>query len=89
LFSNEELLPLSDVACEVDVMLGTATITVRDCLHLQRYSILRLEQSAGSDMQVRVNGVPVAAGEVVIVDDSTAIRVTEIVSPPSAEGATA
>lgn len=89
LFSNEEILPLSDVTCEVDVMLGTTTISVRDCLHLQRHSILRLEQSAGSDMQVLINGVPVASGEVVIVDDSTAIRVTEITSPPSAEGGAA
>ena len=36
-------------------------------------------------MQVVVNGVVVAHGEVVIVDDSTAIRVTEIVAPPSSE----
>jgi flagellar motor switch protein FliN/FliY len=85
LFSSDELLPLSDVACHVDVWLGTATISVRDCLHLTRHSIIRLAQSAGSDMQVAVNGVPVANGEVVIVDDSTAIRLTEIVAPPSAE----
>jgi flagellar motor switch/type III secretory pathway protein FliN len=36
-------------------------------------------------MQVVVNGIVVAYGEVVIVDESTAIRVTELVAPPSNE----
>ncbi len=85
LFSNADLVPLNDVACNVDVWLGTATISVRDCLHMKRHSIIRLQQSAGSDMQVVVNGVLVAHGEVVIIDDSTAIRVTEIAAPPSAD----
>ena len=34
---------------------------------------------------VAVNGVLVAVGEVVIIDDSTAVRVTEILPPPSSE----
>ncbi len=87
LFSNAELQPLSDVTCSVDVWLGTATISVRDCLYMKRHSVIRLDQSAGSDMQVVINGVPVANGEVVIIDDSTAVRLTEIVAPPSAETA--
>jgi flagellar motor switch protein FliN/FliY len=85
LFSNAEIQPLSDVSCSVDVWLGTATISVRECLHMKRHSIIRLEQSAGSDMQVVINGVLVAQGEVVIIDDSTAVRLTEITPPPSAE----
>jgi len=36
-------------------------------------------------MQVPINGVVVASGEVVIVDDTTAVRVTEILAPPSSE----
>ena len=85
LFSSVELQPLNDVTCSVDVWLGTATISVRDCLHMKRHSIIRLAESAGSDMQVVVNGVLVAHGEVVIIDDSTAVRLTEIAAPPSAE----
>ena len=42
LFSNADLQPLSDVTCNVDVWLGTATISVRDCLHMKRHSIIRL-----------------------------------------------
>jgi flagellar motor switch protein FliN len=79
------VVPLNDVVCQVDVLLGTATVSVRECLHWKRNSVIRLRQSAGSDMQVAINGVPVAIGEVVIIDDSTAVRVTEILPPPSSE----
>jgi flagellar motor switch protein FliN/FliY len=79
------LVPLSDVVCQIDVLLGTATVSVRECLHWKRNSVIRLRQSAGADMQVAINGVPVATAEVVIIDDSTAVRVTEILAPPSTE----
>lgn len=74
-----------DVVCRVDVVLGTGSITVRDCLKLQRMSVIRLRQSAGSDLEVRIHGVPVATGEVVIIDESTAIRVTAIIPPSGLE----
>lgn len=77
---------LRDVFCRVDVVLGTGSITVRGCLALKDGSIIALEQVAGSDLQVVVNGVPIALGEVVIVEDSTAIRLTDILPPPSAAG---
>ena len=49
---------LRDVVCGVDVVLGTGSITVRQCLALKDGSIIPLEQVAGSDLQVVVNGVP-------------------------------
>lgn len=78
----DALAPLADVRCGVDIVLGSASMSVRECLALQPQAIVRLGQSAGGDMEVRVNGVPVAAGEVVIVDDAIAIRVTEILPAP-------
>jgi flagellar motor switch protein FliN/FliY len=78
-----------DVRCHVDVVLGTGSITVRDCLKLQRLSVIRLDQSAGSDLDVRVHGVSAVTGEVVIVDESTAIRVTTVTPVPEAAGARA
>ena len=75
-----------DVNCRVDVVLGTGTIPVRDCLKLQRMSVIRLDQPAGSDLEVRVHDIAAARGEVVIIEDSTAIRLTEII-PPAGTGA--
>ena len=83
--AGDPLAPLHDVTCRIDVVLGSASMTVRQCLALQRDSVIRLAQSAGNDLQVVVNGVPIALGEVVILDNSTAVRVTDILAPPSNE----
>ena len=79
------LAPLHDVVCKVEVMLGTASMSVRECVRLRRDSIIRLNQPAGGDLRVVVNGIALAHGEIVIVEDSTAIRITEVLSPPSSE----
>ena len=83
--ATDPFAPLHDVVCQVDVMLGSVAMSVRECIRLRRDSIVRLSQSAGGDMQVVINGVVVAHGEVVIVDDSTAIRITDVLAPPSSE----
>ena len=67
-----------DVRCPVNVELGTGSITVRQCLALERSSVIRLQQSAGEDLTVSVRGIRLAKGEVVVVEDSTSIRLTEI-----------
>ena len=77
---------LLDVGCPVRVVLGTGTISVRQCVALDRNSVIRLAQAAGEDLQVLVGGVLVARGEVVIVEDSTGIRLTEIARPLGTEG---
>ena len=83
--AQDGLAPLFDVVCSIDVVLGTASMSVRECLNMRRGSVIRLNQSAGGDMQIVVNGISIAAGEVVIVDNSTAVRVTDILPPPSNE----
>jgi flagellar motor switch protein FliN/FliY len=60
-------------------------MSVRDCLGLQPVAIVKLAQSAGDEMQVLINGITVARAEVMIVDDSTAVMVTDILPPPSSE----
>jgi len=89
--SSDGILPegaerLQDVRCRVEVVLGTGAVSVRSCLALAPGSVVRLAQPAGADLQVLVNGVPIATGEVVVVDDATSIRVTDIL-PPSGTAA--
>jgi len=76
---------LLDVRVPIEVHLGTGELSVRGCLALRRNSIVSLWESAGSDLRVSANGVIVARGEVVIVEDSTAIRITEIEGRPGLE----
>lgn len=74
-----------DVRVPVEVVLGTGALTVRDCLALDRMRIVPLVQSAGQDLMVMASGVPIARAEVVIVEDSTAVRITEIEAPAGGE----
>jgi flagellar motor switch protein FliN/FliY len=76
-----------DVKCRVEVILGNASLSVRNCLRLERQSIVRLQQAAGSDLEVRVQGVTVATGEVVILDDNTALRISRVSPPAGVEAA--
>jgi flagellar motor switch/type III secretory pathway protein FliN len=81
------LTRMLDVECGVDFIIGTGRLKVRDCLRLERQSIVRLDQSGGADLELRVHGVPVAVGEVVIMDDITALRLTRILPPAGSEAA--
>jgi len=74
-----------DVPCHVEFVLGGAAVTVRECLDFDPGHVVRLGQSAGGDLQLRVEGVPVAAGEVVIVEDQAALRITRIIPPVGQE----
>jgi flagellar motor switch protein FliN/FliY len=75
-----------DVACPVSVVLGTGSISVRECIALDRNSVVRLVQPAGEDLHVFAGGVSIARGEVVVVDEGTAVRLTEVIKPTSSEG---
>lgn len=74
-----------DVPCPVDFVLGTATVKVRDCAAFAVNSIVRLRQAAGADLEVRVGGIPIATGEVVIADENVAVRVGRILPPAGQE----
>jgi len=79
------LAPMYDVRCPVEFVLGTGRITIRACLRLEPQSVIRLDQSAGSDLSVRVCNVSIVAGEVVISDDTSALRVSRVLPPVGVE----
>ena len=82
-----DLTSMFDVQCAVDFILGTGTVTMRECLRLQRHSVVQLVQREGADLHVSVRGVTIAHGEVVIIDDSTALRISHVRPPPGQEAA--
>ena len=78
---------LMDVTCRVDVVLGTCAVKVRDCLALARGSVVPLTQAAGADLELRAQGILLAQGEVVVLDDRTSLRISRILPPTGAEAA--
>jgi len=77
---------LADVPCRLDVVLGRCDVTVRDCYELVPGRVIRLDQAAGADLDVCASGVRIATGEVMVVDDSSRLRITRIVPCTDAEG---
>ena len=71
---------LHGVAMEVTVELGRTRLSVRELLALSPGDVLELDRAAGSPADLLVNGRLIARGEVVVVDEDFALRVTEIVS---------
>lgn len=75
---------LSDVSMTVTAELGRARMTVRELLELAPGAIVELDRTAGTPIDVLVNGTVVARGEVVVVDEEFGVRVTEIVGTENA-----
>ena len=71
---------LHGVAMEVTVELGRTRMSVRELLALVPGDVLELDRAAGSPADLLVNGRLIARGEVVVVDEDFALRVTEIVA---------
>jgi flagellar motor switch protein FliN/FliY len=69
---------------DVTVELGRTHLSVRELLALTPGDVIELDRAAGSPADLLVNGRLIARGEVVVVDENFALRVTEIVASPPA-----
>lgn len=77
---------IMDVAVTVALEVGRASIPVRELLQLTPGSIIELDRLAGEPLDVLVNGIKVARGEVVVVNEKFGIRLTEVVPPAERVG---
>jgi flagellar motor switch protein FliN len=75
---------LSDVPVELAVEIGRTRMTVGATLELRPGSIVVLDRVAGEPVDLLVNGTPIARGEVVVIDEEFALRVTEVLGERSA-----
>ncbi|MGE5676287.1 MAG: flagellar motor switch protein FliN [Mycobacterium leprae] len=76
---NLELL--KDVVLQVTVELGRTHRKLKDVLALAPGSVMELDRLANEQVDVMVNGRPIAKAEVVVVDENYGARVTTVVSP--------
>ena len=70
-----------DVPVQISVELGRSKMQIRQLVALTYGAVIELDVHAGDPLDVVVNGTLVAQGEVVIVNDRYAIRLTDIVTP--------
>jgi flagellar motor switch protein FliN/FliY len=75
---------LSDVPVELAVEIGRTRMTVGATLELRPGSIVVLDRVAGEPVDLLVNGTPIARGEVVVIDEEFALRVTDVLGERAA-----
>ncbi len=73
-----DLPDLYSVRLTLTVELGRTKILVRDVLALEEGSVVRLDKMAGEMADIRVNGLPLGRGEIVVVGDELQLRISEI-----------
>jgi flagellar motor switch protein FliN/FliY len=82
--SRPELTPeraaFRDIPIVVEVLLGRGSIPLGQLMRLERGAVIRIDSAAGADLLMRATGVPLAMGEVVIIEDSVAARVSHMLN---------
>jgi len=72
---------LMDVPLQIAVELGRTTKKIREILEFGQGSIIELDKLAGEPVDILVNGRVIAKGEVVVIDESFGVRITDIIHP--------
>lgn len=73
----EEIATLADVPLEIDVELDRKVMPMRAVLELEEGSVIKMTRSAGENIDILVGGALVGFGEIVIIEDSMGVRITD------------
>jgi flagellar motor switch protein FliN/FliY len=76
---DERLEYLMDVPLCVEAILDRKTMTVQELLSLEQGTVVKLNRSAGENIDIVIGEVNAAYGEVVIIEETMGIRVTDLV----------
>ena len=79
LTQQENIDLIKDVPLEVTVELGRTSKSIKDILEFAPGTIVELNKIAGEPIDILVNGKNVAKGEVVVIEESFGVRITEII----------
>lgn len=78
---SENIGLLMHVPLRLTVELGSASMPVAEILKLGEGSIVELDRAANAPVDLLVNHRPIARGEIVAVDESFGLRITELFAP--------
>ncbi|MGI6096682.1 MAG: flagellar motor switch protein FliN [Dethiobacteria bacterium] len=75
----------SKIPFTLSAELGTAKITLRDLLNMEKGTVIKLDKPADETVNVLINDLKLARGEVVVINDYFGVRITSSVEtdPPS------
>jgi len=72
---------LLDVNLSIMVEVGRTHMLIEDLLRLEESSIVELDSMVGQPLNIRANEKLVARGEIVVINEKFAVRITDIISP--------
>ncbi len=73
----DQIKHLSDVLIDVEVELDRKELSLREVLELEPGSVLKMTRSAGENIDILIGGSLVGFGEIVLVEDTVAVRITD------------
>lgn len=73
----EELGRFADIPVDVVVELDRNSMKVQDLLALEAGQVLKMSRSAGENFNVAAGGLVFAYGEIVIIESSMGVRITD------------
>ena len=75
----EEISHLADVPVDLQIELDRKVMTTGDILKLESGSVIRLYRSAGENIDILIGGAFVGLGEIVIIEETVGVRITDFV----------
>ncbi|HEY7335617.1 MAG TPA: FliM/FliN family flagellar motor switch protein [Bryobacteraceae bacterium] len=73
----EQIGHLSDIPVYVDVELARKIMPLGEILALEEGSVINMTRSAGENIDLLIGGAPVASGEIVIIEETLGVRITD------------
>ena len=76
-----DLVHVQDIPLQISIEVGRLRLRVRDLMKLAPNSVIELRRPVGEPFDICINGVPVARGEVILVEQSSGVRIIELQKP--------
>ena len=73
----KDISHISDVPVKVEVELDRRVLSVADILQLKQGSVIKMNRSAGENIDILIGGSLVGFGEIVIIEDLMGVRITD------------
>jgi len=77
---KKNLALMTNLKMLVSVRIGSVVIPVKKLLQLSTGAVVGLNSQAGSPVDLYVNGMPIAEGDVIIINDKYGIRITNVLN---------
>jgi flagellar motor switch protein FliN/FliY len=74
---TEEIAHLQDTRIDLEVELDRKVMSLRELMQIEVGAVVRMTRSAGENVDILVDGTLIGFGEIVIIEDTMGIRVTD------------